>query len=515
MVLSCRAAGVAVFLALLALVGCSTNDGIPATVALGSDSVPADQGTDGTSGDGADDPDWEGDTVGGNSDSGATEEGVETVGTEPTDPGDGASADEPVYVSGSAAPWDSPAGMIAAMATDLPFREPPGTTISSVSVVVAADQAGSWQVSIDVRATAEMSSDELYELISEYPMFPRELETLSVPSDGDFGGWHRTISMSSNPDFTPVRSLAEVSLWISGTASADENAVLSNDLAAPVRELVDTFGPAFARRSELTWRPATPDAIEARVWLSNTVEDRLSVASLVGERAVPATYEARGDRVQATLLGGGEVLADWQPGQDADELELILTYPIDDGRPVLDDTLVAPTSPDRVTVVDWQEPWHVDEDGEVDPGWNTVDFNQSPWRRTGAPFHRQEDDRLPGAIIGTPDNGMTTWFRHTVNIADPAAFESLIVDAFADDGLVIWVNGIELHRWNVPAGPVQPSSSAFERISGLEELLLRRAAGLPTTALVPGDNLIAVAVYQASPESSDTRFDLRLSAITE
>ena len=507
-----RSVGVAVLVAALVLVGCGGDEGIPTNIALGSDVAPTSVPGDTLSADEAGEDAGSSDGVtaddGAAADDGATADNGVTADS-------GVTGVEPVYLSGSAAPWDSPAGMIAAMATDLPFREPPGTTISSVSVVVAADQSGSWQVSIDVRAWAEMSSDELYQLISEYPMFPRELDTLSVPTDGDFGGWHRTISMSYNPDFTPVRSLAEVSLWISGTASADEDAVLVNELAAPVRDLVDVFDPAFARRSELTWRPTDPDLIEARVWLTNTIQDRLTVARIIGERVEPIGYEVSGDRIKATMAGDGEVLVDWQPEEESDELELVFSYQIEDARPVAGTTLISQAPSDELAVVDWQARWYIDDDGEVDTGWNTPDFDQSRWRRTAAPFHRQEDDRLPGATVETPDNGMTTWFRHTVEIEDPLAFESLAVDALVDDGFVVWVNGVELHRWNMPADPVQLSTTASDRISGLDELLVRRVVGLPVTALVPGENVIAVAVHQATAESSDTRFDLRLSATTD
>jgi hypothetical protein len=81
-----------------------------------------------------------------------------------------------------------------------------------------------------------------------------------------------------------------------------------------------------------------------------------------------------------------------------------------------------------------------------------------------------------------------------------------------DDGAVIWLNGREVYRSNMPAGAITYTTRAAATVTGADE-----QAFFPTTVdaswLVPGTNVLAVEAHQINPTSSDLGFNLELTAI--
>ncbi len=107
---------------------------------------------------------------------------------------------------------------------------------------------------------------------------------------------------------------------------------------------------------------------------------------------------------------------------------------------------------------------------------------------------------------------ITTYFRKTVNVTNPAQFTSLLMNLLRDDGAVVYINGVEVYRNNLPAGVIAASTLATTAISGAEETTTYVQATLPVTGLVAGANVIAVEIHQNQGASSDLSFDLELIA---
>jgi len=118
----------------------------------------------------------------------------------------------------------------------------------------------------------------------------------------------------------------------------------------------------------------------------------------------------------------------------------------------------------------------------------------------------------PGAgdLISTPvtAGSLSVYTLVTVNIADPSALNRLRHGADFDDGYVVWINGIEVYRspqvtldplaWNSTTGAHESSNGTDPDYGPPIDLT---AIGLPE--LVPGDNLLAVAVWNITTGSSD------------
>ncbi len=90
--------------------------------------------------------------------------------------------------------------------------------------------------------------------------------------------------------------------------------------------------------------------------------------------------------------------------------------------------------------------------------------------------------------------------------ADPASAE-LALQCVIDDGAVVYLNGVEVLRDNVPDGPVDADTLAT---SSVEESSLY--ADISSDALVRGSNVLAVEVHQAQLDDADLTFGCELTA---
>ncbi len=100
-------------------------------------------------------------------------------------------------------------------------------------------------------------------------------------------------------------------------------------------------------------------------------------------------------------------------------------------------------------------------------------------------------------------------FRTTFDFdGDPAATR-LALDTLVDDGLAVYLNGVEVYRRNLPPGPVDPATLA---LAPVERPVFERGVEIPADALVRGRNVLAVAVLQAAPDDPDLRFAAALYA---
>jgi hypothetical protein len=107
---------------------------------------------------------------------------------------------------------------------------------------------------------------------------------------------------------------------------------------------------------------------------------------------------------------------------------------------------------------------------------------------------------------------ITTWFRHTFDRPDLKPGERLVINFCVDDGLVIYLNGREIGRENLPDGPLTPTTLAPRAIGPNDEGFYQRMP-VPVDALRPGRNVLAVEVHQCSPKSHDIFLDLALETM--
>ena len=86
------------------------------------------------------------------------------------------------------------------------------------------------------------------------------------------------------------------------------------------------------------------------------------------------------------------------------------------------------------------------------------------------------------------------------------------MEVLRDDGVVLYLNGEEILRDNMPDGPVTSETTAARPVSGQGESHFIRFV-VPATGLTSGENVIAAEVHQSGATSSDLGFDLKVTAL--
>ena len=172
----------------------------------------------------------------------------------------------------------------------------------------------------------------------------------------------------------------------------------------------------------------------------------------------------------------------------------------------------APSPQDFLTT--GQEWKYLDDGSDAGTTWRTVDFDDAAWASGPSELGYGDSDEATevGWIEIEPETGglqrnATTYFRTTVEIANPGSFSWFVVKLKYDDGAAVYVNGAEAVRTdNLPAG------AAFNTYSKRPTPNERKHHEfiIPTTLFVPGENTIAVELHQESSGSSDISFDLIL-----
>ena len=158
--------------------------------------------------------------------------------------------------------------------------------------------------------------------------------------------------------------------------------------------------------------------------------------------------------------------------------------------------------------------WRYD-DGAAEPtGWRSASYDDAGWASGAAQLGYGDGDESTVISYG-PDAAhkrTAAYFRTSFSWSGtPAA--SLSAGLLADDGAVVYLNGQEVVRDNMPGGTVSYSTLAASNRSGSAEQVTRQFA-LDPALLVSGRNVIAVEVHQDARSSSDLSFQLALRATT-
>ena len=161
---------------------------------------------------------------------------------------------------------------------------------------------------------------------------------------------------------------------------------------------------------------------------------------------------------------------------------------------------------------DWR---YLDNGSNQGTGWRTASFNDAAWPVGPAQLGYGDGDERTIVLYGPNSSNkyITTYFRHTFTVADPSVLGPLTLRLLRDDGAVVYLNGVEVFRSNMPAGSVTYTTPASLAVGGADELQVYPAT-VDSSVLVPGSNVIAVEIHQSGGTSSDVSFDLELTTTT-
>lgn len=152
----------------------------------------------------------------------------------------------------------------------------------------------------------------------------------------------------------------------------------------------------------------------------------------------------------------------------------------------------------------------LDDGSQPDAAWRQAGFDDSAWLTGAAELGFGDGDELTPISGGLPGAPLiTAYFRRTFTLSNAPLYTNLLVRLLRDDGAIVYLNGTEVLRTNLPNGPVNNSTLALVDIDGDAETEFIEAPLAPAL-LVEGINVIAVEVHQSSALSDDLSFELTL-----
>lgn len=183
-------------------------------------------------------------------------------------------------------------------------------------------------------------------------------------------------------------------------------------------------------------------------------------------------------------------------------------------------TVVSLSSP-YIQVLALGATWKYNDSGaDLGTAWQATTFNDSAWLSGPAPLGFEPGTpQVP--VVATPIAELTktniAYFRTHFNLAvAPSSVVVLQLGEIVDDGAVYYLNGVELHRSYMPAAPAVITATTLatgggpEPTDGTHTLV---TVNVPATALVAGDNVLAVELHPSSLTSSDSEFAAQLNIV--
>ena len=154
---------------------------------------------------------------------------------------------------------------------------------------------------------------------------------------------------------------------------------------------------------------------------------------------------------------------------------------------------------------------YLDNGSNQNTSWTAPTFDDSAWAAGNAQLGYGDGDETTVVSFGANANNkyITTYFRKSFTVANPADFSNLTLDILRDDGAVVYLNGTEVYRTNMPAGAIGYQTLASTAISGAGENTFLQTT-ISQSLLVAGNNVLAVEIHQVNATSSDISFDFDL-----
>ena len=168
-----------------------------------------------------------------------------------------------------------------------------------------------------------------------------------------------------------------------------------------------------------------------------------------------------------------------------------------------------PPSFDETVVIDFDASWRFEENaGSVGlpAGWEDVAHPAWP---SGPGILAQETSTLGEPILTDLDLAppTVTYYFETDFVYTGNPLDEMVVEHYVDDGAIFYLNGVELHRFNIGDGPVTPGTTASPGVADARLESFSEA----NPNLIVGTNRISIEVHQSTTGSTDVVLGARVT----
>ncbi|SDX06080.1 glycoside hydrolase domain-containing protein [Paenibacillus sp. CF384] len=161
-----------------------------------------------------------------------------------------------------------------------------------------------------------------------------------------------------------------------------------------------------------------------------------------------------------------------------------------------------------------QSQWkYLDKGQATGNGWMSLNFDDSSWASGQAMLGYDSLGKVKTKVSFGPDANnkyTTTYFRKTFTAKNVKDILELDASLIRDDGAVVYLNGKEVIRTNMPSGTVNYGTFANVTVADERD---RNGFIIDPSNLLEGENVISAEIHQANGTSSDIAFEFSLEAV--
>jgi methionine-rich copper-binding protein CopC len=165
----------------------------------------------------------------------------------------------------------------------------------------------------------------------------------------------------------------------------------------------------------------------------------------------------------------------------------------------------------QTVLISYNSSWkYLDNGTNQGTAWRATAFNDASWVSGNAQLGYGDGDEATVVSYGPNINNkyVTTYFRKTITVANATAFNSFTLSVKRDDGAVVFINGTQRFKTNMPNNVSYTTKASSD---AADDGNTPQTISLPAGALVNGTNVIAVEIHQRTVTSTDISFDLQLT----
>ena len=158
---------------------------------------------------------------------------------------------------------------------------------------------------------------------------------------------------------------------------------------------------------------------------------------------------------------------------------------------------------------------YLDDGSDRGSAWRVASYDDSAWGSGPAKLGYGETDLQTELRFFTnaANRPVTHYFRRLFSVSGSSNYTGVTLRLLRDDGAIVYLNGTNVFRSNMPGGAVNFRTLASSAVSGAAETNFV-STNLAASVLLNGENVIAVEVHQSATNSTDLSFDLQLLGVS-
>lgn len=141
--------------------------------------------------------------------------------------------------------------------------------------------------------------------------------------------------------------------------------------------------------------------------------------------------------------------------------------------------------------------------------WRETGFDDATWASNPAQLGYGNVGEVSVVSFGPSSSNkyVTTYFRYSLDRSASFSYSNAVLRVLKNDGVVVYLNGVEILRSSLPAGPV-----AYNTLATAEQNAWIETA-FDGALLAEGTNVFAVETHQASASGPSIGFKMQLQAL--